>query len=140
MPLLNLHRRALFAAAGGLAAVLVAGCASMGFGSAEDIVRERAQARWNALVERDWNTAYPYLTPGYRALVPLKRYGNQFSGPMQWESAQVDSVKCEEARCTVRVGVTARIILPGHDKRLTTTYFDETWVREEGQWYKFEQL
>lgn len=101
---------------------------------------ERAQARWNALIERDWNTAYPYTTPSYRAIVPLKRYGNQFAGPLQWESAKAHSAKCEETRCTVQVEIGFRMLLPGHTNRLSSTFVDEVWVLEEGQWYKFETV
>jgi len=126
-----------------LVVAFAAGCASIGAGSgsaAEAIVLERAQARWNALVERDWNTAYPYITPAYRAIVPLKRYGNQFTGPLQWESAKAHSATCEGARCTVRVEISFRTLLPGHTDRLSSTFVDEVWVLEEGTWYKYEAL
>lgn len=141
MKLTNI-RRWLRLAALGLVAAFAAGCASIGAGyhAAEEIVLERAQARWNALVERDWNAAYPYTTPAYRAIVPLKRYGNQFTGPLQWESAKVHSATCEEARCTVRVEISFRMLLPGHTDRLSSTFVDEVWVLEEGSWYKYEAL
>jgi hypothetical protein len=141
MDLMNLWRALRSSVLAVLVAALAAGCASIGVGgTAEDIVRERAQARWDALVERDWKTAYPFLTPAYRAIVPLKRYGNQFSGPLQWESAKVQDVKCEEARCTVRVEIAFRMMVPGHTDRLSSTFMDEVWVLEEGQWYKYEVL
>lgn len=138
----TLCRWARSAALATLVAVLSAGCASIGAGlrPAEEVVLERAQARWDALVRRDWKAAYPYLTPGYRALVPLERYGNQFTGPAQWEGAKAKSAKCEERRCTVNVEITFRLLLPGHMDRVSSTHLDETWVVEEGQWYKFETL
>lgn len=108
--------------------------------STEEVVTERAQARWNALVEHNWASAYGYMTPAYRAIVPLKRFGTQFSGPAQWEDAKVAGVKCEEKRCIVSVAVDIRILLPAHADRVTTTHLDEVWVLEEGQWYKFEPL
>lgn len=123
-----------------LSAALVAGCATVGPGSrtAEEIVLERAQARLDALLERDWARAYPYLTPSYRAIVPRQRYGNQFQGPIQWEAAKAKSAKCEDRRCVVEVEIAARLLLPGHSDRVTTSQFEETWVLEEGQWFKFE--
>ena len=139
---MDLRRPVLVALAGSLAAALVAGCASVGavFLPAEDVVLKRAQARWDALVERDWNAAYAFMTPGYRAVVPLKRYGNQFTGPAQWESAKATSAKCEETRCVVSVEISFRLLLPGHMGRVDSTHVEEVWVREEGQWYKFEPL
>lgn len=123
-----------------LAAALAAGCATVGAGSktAEEIVLERAQARLDALLERDWARAYPFLTPSYRALVPRQRYGNQFQGPIQWEQAKAASAKCEEKRCVVKVEVSARVLLQGHTDRVTTSHFEEVWILEEGQWFKFE--
>jgi len=126
----------------GAAIAVAAGCASIGAGSrpADEVVLERAQARWNALVERDFATAYPYLTSGYRAVVPLQSYRRQSTGPAQWESAKAQSAKCEAARCIVSVAITFRLGLPGHGDRVQTAYVDETWVLEDGQWYKFEAL
>jgi hypothetical protein len=139
---MGVRRSAVVALIASLVTALAAGCASIGdaFLPTEEVVLKRAQARWDALVERDWNTAYPYMTPGYRAVVPLKRYGNQFSGPAQWESAKAKSAKCEETRCVVNVEITYRLLLPGHMKRVDSTHVEEVWVREEGQWYKFEPL
>jgi len=33
---------------------------------AAEVVEERAQARWEAMVARDFQTAWEYYTPGYR--------------------------------------------------------------------------
>jgi hypothetical protein len=142
MRLIIVYRRILAAGLAAAVAILAAGCSTVGGGSAaEKIVLERAQARWNAMVERDWNTAYPYLVPAYRAVVPLKRYGNQFTGPIQWETAKATEATCEERRCTVKVEIAFRMMLPGHMDRLSTTFVEEVWVLEQdGQWYKFESV
>ncbi len=142
MSLLNLRRRMVFAGLAAVLASVASGCATMGGGpeAAEKIVLERAQARWNSLLARDWNAAYPYLTAAYREVVPLSRYGNQFTGPVQWESAKATGASCEEKRCTVKVEVGFRTLLPGHMDRLTKTFVDEVWILEDGQWYKFETV
>jgi hypothetical protein len=126
----------------GAAIAVAAGCASIGAGSrpAEQVVLERAQARWNALVDRDFGAAYAYLTSGYRAVVPLAAYRRQTTGPAQWESAKAQSAKCEAARCIVAVEITFRIGLPGHSDRVQSAFVDETWVLEDGQWFKYEAL
>jgi hypothetical protein len=128
---------------GTLAALVAAGCASTDRPSSkppEEVVLERAQARWNALLKRDWAAAYQYVTPAYREVVSVDRYGNQFSGPLQWENAKAKSAQCEEQRCTVAVEVSYRIMLTGHRDRVSATNFDEVWVFEDGQWFKFETL
>ena len=135
-------RRWLRATAVGLFVVTAAGCASIGAGSrpAEQVVLERAQARWNALVDRDFAAAYTYLTAGYRAVVPLAAYRRQTTGPAQWEGAKAHSAKCEASRCIVAVEITFRIGLPGHADRVQSSFVDETWVLEDGQWFKYEAL
>ena len=123
-----------------VAGTLAGGCASIG-GEAkppEQAVVERAQARWDALLRRDWAAAYQYLVPAYRSIVSVDRYGNQFSGPVQWESAMAKSAQCEEKRCTVAVEVMVRVLLPGHRNNLLSSNFEEVWVLEDGKWFKFE--
>lgn len=101
---------------------------------------ERAQARWKALLAGDWAAAYLYMTPAYRAVVPQQRYGNQFGGPATWQAATPKDAKCEDRRCVVGVEIQFRIMLPGHSDRPMSTYVEEIWVLEEGQWYKFDPL
>jgi len=136
--------RGLTAALAGIAilsTLLLAGCATPSSSqAANEVVLERAQARWTALLKRDWATAYSYLSSGYRATVPLDRYGNQFSGPMQWESAKAQSANCEETRCVVMVEISFRLMLTGHRDRVSSTFVEEVWLLEDGQWYKFEKL
>ena len=141
---MSFRRLTLFLMAGLVvpAALLTGGCASSGSAArpAKEIVGERAQARWDALLRRDWSTAYGYLASGYRGIVPAERYGNQFTGPMQWQGAKVHGVDCEETRCIATVEISFRLLLPGHMDRVSSTFVEETWLLEEGQWYKFEKL
>jgi hypothetical protein len=139
MDLLSAAHRA---ASSALLVLACAGCASFGNPGMppEKAVAERAQARWDALIESNWAVAYGYMTPAYRAVVPLKRFGSQFSGPARWEEAKVTGAKCEDKRCVVSVAVGLRLLIPAHADRVTTTHIDEVWLLEEGQWYKFEPL
>jgi hypothetical protein len=124
------------------AALILAGCAGpvASNRTPADIAVERAQARWDALMRRDWATAYGYLTSGYRATVSADRYGGQFSGPLQWEGARAHGAECEATRCVVTVEITFRLMLAGHRDRKSSTFIEEVWLLEDGQWYKFEQL
>lgn len=138
-----LTRRYLLAALSGLlAAHGLAGCAIPGATQrpAEEIVLERAQGRWNALLASNWAAAYRYATPAYRAVVSEQTYGNQFRGPVQWSSATAKSAKCEEKRCIVFVNVTFRLLAPGHLGQRGQTDIEETWVLEDGSWFKYEAL
>jgi len=139
---MSFRRSVLSAGLWVVAALLAGGCASIGMGTrtAEEVVLERAQTRLDALRERNWAAAYPFLTPAYRAIVPQQRYANQFQGPLQWEAAKAKGAKCEEKRCLVDVEISFRLLLPGHSDRVSSTNFEEVWVLEDGQWFKFEPV
>ena len=49
-------------------------------------------------------------------------------------------VNCEAERCTVRIRLNSKILLPAY-RRLpdVVSYFDENWVREDGQWWYFDR-
>jgi hypothetical protein len=134
--------RTFFASLVLAAALILVGCASPGASpqTPVEITMERAQARWNALLKRDWPTAYGYLTSGYRATVSIDRYGGQFTGPLQWEGAKAQGAQCEPTRCVVTVELVFRLMLAGHRDRKSSTFIEEIWLLEDGQWYKFEQL
>ena len=106
----------------------------------EDVVRQRAQARWDALIAGEWPKAYRYMAPSYRALVEEKRYVNQFGGGVGWVSANVVNVFCEPERCTVTMRVSYRVALAGRSAPPAETYFEETWVREDSQWWMYQAL
>ena len=55
-------------------AVVLSSCAAIAPRSPESAVKERAQARWDALVKGDFNAAYGYLSPGSRSVVSASDY------------------------------------------------------------------
>ena len=123
-----------------LVPIVLAGCATLSPLKPEEAVRQRAQARWDALIAADWSKAYRYMAPSYRALVEEKRYANQFGGGAGWVAAEVVNVTCGEDRCAARMKVTARPILGARSGEPVSTHFNETWIREEGEWWLFEKL
>src|SRR5690606_32000712 len=61
----------------------------------EEIVRERAQERWNLLVKKDFGGAYDYLSAGARALQDRQSYVSMMvPRPIQWTRADVKTVDC----------------------------------------------
>ena len=101
---------------------------------------ERAQQRWDALIKKDFAKAYTYTQPAFRAVVKPEIYPSRFTNAAQWKDVQVHEVKCEAERCTVRIRLNSKILLPAY-RRLpdVVSYFDENWVRENGQWWYFDR-
>jgi hypothetical protein len=118
--------------AGALIAVVifaVSGCAGLAPKAPEEAVKERAQARWDALVRGDFKAAYAFLSPGSRAVEPEADYVSSLRRNF-WKSARVETVTCTEQRC--EVGASIEYELQG---RRTTTPLRETWIREGSEWW-----
>jgi hypothetical protein len=127
------------------AAVAVAalvGCATTPAEPPQDIVRQLATQRWQALLAKDYKRAYDMSAPAYRKLNTADVYAiRKASVPVRWLSAKVLRVDCEsEDRCTARVEIESRPIAPLAPKMPLVGVISETWVRDGGQWWMFEPL
>lgn len=130
MPLLPIF----VARSGRVAAVVavlgLAACAAVPQKPAEDVVRARAQERWDALLKGDLKAAYGYLGPGSRELNTFEAYSASVRKGF-WKTAQVSKVACPTAEsCEVEVAVEYEF----RGSRVKTP-LGETWVRQEGNWW-----
>ena len=123
--------------AGTLAAVVLAGCATLGAATPEQQVRERATAFWNARLKADPQTAYGLLTPAYRSLRSEKEFVQSNNSGVSAQKVEVGDVTCEEEKCTVRIGITAKPSIPGLTLPVITNYLDDIWLKEQGQWWRY---
>lgn len=122
-----------------LAAILLAlaGCAAMQPQTPEQVVQERAQARWKALINGDFEKAWTYADAKTRQQVLQKNYKQRFGAAGAWIEAKVLRVKCQSESCLATVKLTTRNIAPNFARSIPqiTTAFEEEWTREEGQWW-----
>jgi hypothetical protein len=131
-PFVPTLRRTLVVA---LITAVLAGCASTPT-TPEEIVRERAQARWNALLIGDFERAYGYISPGGRAVVPYATYRGRIGGAVTWKSAEVASVTCETLeKCSVQVKVSYQPVMRRATIGTIERSLNETWVVDAGQWW-----
>ena len=132
-------RRAMLAAAV-VAAASMAGCASLSTKTTEQEVAELAQQRWDLLVNGDFDKAYQFTQPGYRALASVDDYKKRFGGAGRWKAAKVLGATCEADRCSVRIHLTTINRVPGFTRSLPelSTHFDEVWLRDEGRWWYYQ--
>lgn len=102
-------------------------------------LEDRVQARWDALLAGDYETAYAYLTPGYRQTESLASFqGKLRNRPVRWVAAKFDSIeKCAVASsCDVLIAVTYRVRgLPQVGTHQSTRKLSEKWVQIDGDWY-----
>lgn len=112
----------------------LAGCAVQGEvpkpAGAEKQVEVRAQARWNALLIRNFDGAFEFLTPTTRQTLPKEVHTSRLAGAT-WKSAKVVRVACETESCDVGVELEYEL-LPG---LLHKQVFDEKWILADGNWW-----
>lgn len=123
-----------------LATVFLAACAtSTGGGGGGDVVK-RAEARWDALLAGDYETAYLYHSPGYRSSHSRGDFELSMRlRKVQYKDARYLEQSCEGDRCDLKFEVDYQIAspVPGLDKWQSTSIIDETWVRTENEWWHF---
>ena len=108
----------------------VAACATVAPKPADAIVKERAQARWDLMVQGEFDRAYEYFSPSSKAVMPASAFKSRIK-PGFWKAVKVEKVECSSAdRCEVKVNIS-------YDYRGTRieTPHQETWIRDESNWW-----
>ena len=123
------------------AALTLSACASLGGGNPQELVRQRATERWQALVAGEFSRAYNYNTPGFRAIITPDGYRNRFGNAVTWLGAEVINVNCSDAdKCTAQLRIDYKPALNRQRRFKVSTHVDETWLFEDGQWWYFQKI
>lgn len=124
------------------ACLALVACANAITGPApQDQVRQRAAERWQALVGGEFSRAYSYNTPSYRAVVSPDGYRNRFGSAVVWVGSEIVDVNCPEAtKCLARLRLEYKPLMNRKFAAKLSTYVDETWLFEEGQWWLFQDI
>jgi hypothetical protein len=122
-------------------AMTISACANLDAAKPEDMVRQRATERWQALVKGEFIRAYSYNAPGFKAVVTADAFRNKFGGAVVWLGAEVVSVNCEDSnKCIAGIKLEFKPALSARKIEPMVNYFDETWLRDEGQWWFFQKI
>ena len=129
----------------GVAATLVAGCATVTPADSDEwresqrpVLKQRAEARWGALIKGEYEAAYEYLTPAQRTVVSLQQYKRATGGAVQWRVAQVDDIRYDSPTvAAVSVAVTYRFAPPGSGGKEieSVRQLQEKWLYTDGGWW-----
>lgn len=115
----------------GILAIALSACATLDGRPPEEVVKERAQSRWDLLIKGDVEAAYKYLSPGSRTLTSLESYLKMVPKGF-WKSVVVQNATCTADSCDV--GGVMEYDFQGH--RIKTPY-KEKWIREGSNWWFF---
>lgn len=125
-----------------LAVTALVGCAGLTSSvPPEQVVRQLATQRWQALLSGDFDKAYEFTTPSYRQIKSAATYRLQKQALLvKWISAEVVGAKCDGPKCDLFYKLEFKPLVP---MRFDGTLFSgnsEVWVFEGGQWWAFEDL
>jgi hypothetical protein len=128
-----------------LSALLLAGILVACGGSAEpqQTLEERVLARWQHLIDRDFESAWAYYTPGFRQTTPVEVFvGDMQRRRFRWHEAEIKGVECDgEAVCQVEVRVVFQAVgAPSGMGNVRLPHeATERWLLLEGEWWLSEQ-
>jgi len=106
--------------------------------SDDDIVVERAKARWAALLSKDLERAYSYYSPGYRSTTSVVDFMfKQRTRRVKWESSEYLDHSCSERACNIRfkTGFKIEKAVPGMNVYRGYDNIEETWVKPDDEWW-----
>jgi hypothetical protein len=101
-------------------------------------IEERAIGRWDALLSENVESAYEYLSPGYRSSVSLTQYHRSLLlNKVRWTGAKYIESDCEETVCNVKISLDFTIYgaVPGVKSFESKQTIKESWVQVNGSWY-----
>ena len=104
----------------------------------EQVIEQRATARWDAILSADFATAYDYLSPGYRSSVSSVQYQRGILlNTVKWTGARYVESDCAETTCKVKISLDYTVYgaLPGVKSYNRSKVIDESWVMIDGTWY-----
>ncbi|MCV6577331.1 MAG: hypothetical protein OIF58_16535 [Cohaesibacter sp.] len=108
-------------------------------GTPEEIVTKRAQARMDALLQKDVDglkEAYKYNSPAFREHTSANEYHRYVAGRTMWNFARVKSVSCKEDVCDAVVEI--NYTLP-QIKHPMSSPFEQRWIKVDGQWWIYNK-
>lgn len=120
------------------AALLTASCATTSAPGTEAALVERAQARWDALLARDWDAAYALYSPGYRSSHSRTDFEIHYrTQRIKYLSASYRDHQCEGEVCTVNFDLEYRAPrpVPGINEWKGRSVAHESWIRASGEWW-----
>lgn len=113
------------------------GCASLQTQTDEQAVMSRAEKRMTALQALNFEEAYTYMSPGYRAKKSLDRFKSEFAGSSNIVAFEVLGAECSDNSCVVDVSRDQKIsvYIPGMDRdKPINSVTRQIWVKAGGEW------
>ena len=101
------------------------------------VLTQRVAAKWDALIHKDFSTAYSFTSPGYRKLFSLDAFKSGFGNKVTWRRVEVVDIDFKDNDAAI-VGINLHFVY--HSPQVERvfdlqTYVQEPWVLVDGQWW-----
>jgi len=108
------------------------------FSEQDKLLADRVEARWKAMVERDFASAYGYTLPSYRQANTLEQFAKGYGRAVAWRMAQVRGIRYDDPEIArVKIALETEQATPwsGGQLEKRVTGIDETWLNRDGVWW-----
>ena len=104
----------------------------------EGELRERVQARWNAVLEGKLDKAYTFETPEYRKAHSEQEYRAEFGRQVRWHVATLKDLRYDRAdEVEAVITLDYSFAIPGSAETVrTSSDVTERWVYSDHQWWR----
>jgi hypothetical protein len=102
------------------------------------VLKQRAEARWEGLINGDVGQVYSYTSPAYRSVVSLQQFRGKYGRALDWRVARVVDIGYDAPTvASVSVEVTYQIGAPGIPGQLIENkkVLTEKWLYMDGGWW-----
>jgi uncharacterized protein YchJ len=95
-----------------------------------EVVKERAQARWDAMVKGDFRAGYQFVSPAGKSVYSETQFDASYKRGF-WTGANVEKVECPTPElCEVDVRIAYKLGAAEMKAPLR-----EKWVKQDSQWW-----
>jgi hypothetical protein len=101
-------------------------------------LEERALARWQHLIERDFESAWQYFAPGYKDAHPSQAFVTEMAErPIVYRDVSLIRTNCDGDRCEVTLDVTYQVPrgASGQGPSRISTTIRERWISLDQTWW-----
>ena len=114
-------------------ALLAMGVLSACTEPSEQLFRQAAPQRWQALLQSDFKRAYEYYGRDYQKIMPLENFEKSIKGIGLWKNAEVVDAHCQGDRCLVDINITVAMKMSGvPDPVESSGVVQEVWMKDAG--------
>ena len=96
---------------------------------------DRAIDRWQALIDKNWEKAYSFESPGFRKSYNLEQFRSQFGSAVTWKSIKLVKTEAKENVAKITVELMSIFSEPGSGDMLLPSMFSEKWLFIDDQWW-----